>query len=87
MNSRVENQLAELRRRRGLGASDLARRVNVTRQTIFVVQCSQDGYVTIEPQGGTVSRVGDAFLLTAPVRIEYTELAVALERGIPEQAQ
>lgn len=34
----VENRLAELRKSRGLGASDLARRVSVSRQTIYAIE-------------------------------------------------
>jgi putative molybdopterin biosynthesis protein len=34
----VENRLAEIRKSRGLGASDLARRVNVSRQTIYAIE-------------------------------------------------
>lgn len=37
-NSRVENQLAQIRKGRGIGASDLARRVNVSRQTIYAIE-------------------------------------------------
>lgn len=36
--SRVENQLAQVRKSRGIGASDLARRVNVSRQTIYAIE-------------------------------------------------
>jgi len=35
---RVENRLAQLRKSRGVGASDLARRVNVSRQTIYAIE-------------------------------------------------
>jgi putative molybdopterin biosynthesis protein len=38
LNTRVENQLAQLRKSRGLGASDLARRVEVSRQTIYAIE-------------------------------------------------
>jgi putative molybdopterin biosynthesis protein len=34
----VENQLAQVRKSRGIGASDLARRVNVSRQTIYAIE-------------------------------------------------
>jgi molybdate-binding protein/DNA-binding XRE family transcriptional regulator len=34
----IENRLAEIRKRRGIGASDLARRVNVSRQTIYAIE-------------------------------------------------
>ncbi|MBL8241108.1 MAG: helix-turn-helix domain-containing protein [Bryobacterales bacterium] len=35
---RVENRLAQIRKSRGVGASDLARRVNVSRQTIHAIE-------------------------------------------------
>lgn len=34
----VQNRLAEIRKSRGVGASDLARRVNVSRQTIYAIE-------------------------------------------------
>jgi putative molybdopterin biosynthesis protein len=36
--TKVENRLAEVRKGRGIGASDLARRVNVSRQTIYAIE-------------------------------------------------
>lgn len=38
MKIRVENRLAQVRKSRGVGASDLARRVNVSRQTIYAIE-------------------------------------------------
>ncbi|HEY1336253.1 MAG TPA: substrate-binding domain-containing protein [Bryobacteraceae bacterium] len=38
MKPRVENRLAQIRKNRGVGASDLARRVNVSRQTIYAIE-------------------------------------------------
>src|SRR5881227_1876289 len=38
VKTRVENRLAEIRKGRGIGASDLARRVNVSRQTIYAIE-------------------------------------------------
>ncbi len=38
MKTLVENRLAEIRKSRGVGASDLARRVNVSRQTIYAIE-------------------------------------------------
>ena len=37
-NIDVESRLGEIRRKRGIGASDLARRVNVSRQTIHAIE-------------------------------------------------
>lgn len=38
MKAQVENRLAQLRKSRGLGAAELARRVNVSRQTIYAIE-------------------------------------------------
>jgi molybdate-binding protein/DNA-binding XRE family transcriptional regulator len=38
MPSRITNQLAVIRRSRGIGAADLARRVGVSRQTIYAIE-------------------------------------------------
>ena len=38
MNTKIKNQLAEIRKGRGIGAADLARRVNVSRQTIYAIE-------------------------------------------------
>ena len=38
MKTRVENRLGEIRKSRGVGASELARRVNVSRQTIYAIE-------------------------------------------------
>jgi molybdate-binding protein/DNA-binding XRE family transcriptional regulator len=36
--TRVENRLAQIRKSRGIGASELSRRVNVSRQTIYAIE-------------------------------------------------
>ncbi len=36
--TKIENRLAQIRKARGIGASDLARRVNVSRQTIYAIE-------------------------------------------------
>ena len=38
MKPRVANRLAQLRKSRGVGASDLARRVDISRQTIYAIE-------------------------------------------------
>ena len=38
MKTRVQNRLAQIRKSRGVGASDLSRRVNVSRQTIYAIE-------------------------------------------------
>lgn len=36
--TRIENRLGQIRKNRGIGASDLARRINVSRQTIYAIE-------------------------------------------------
>ncbi len=38
MKTNITNRVAEIRKSRGLGASDLARRVEVSRQTIYAIE-------------------------------------------------
>ena len=38
MKTRVENQLSRIRKSRGVGAADLARRLQVSRQTIYAIE-------------------------------------------------
>jgi putative molybdopterin biosynthesis protein len=38
VKTHIENRLAQIRKSRGLGTSDLARRVNVSRQTIYAIE-------------------------------------------------
>src|SRR5262249_44079336 len=38
VKTRVENRLGQIRKSRGVGASDLARRVHVSRQTIYAIE-------------------------------------------------
>jgi molybdopterin molybdotransferase/putative molybdopterin biosynthesis protein len=38
MKTKIKNQLAEVRKSRGIGAADLARSVNVSRQTIYAIE-------------------------------------------------
>src|ERR1700704_548068 len=38
VKTRVESRLAQIRKGRGVGASDLARRVHVSRQTIYAIE-------------------------------------------------
>jgi hypothetical protein len=54
------------------------------RRTLFLVQCSRDGFVTVTPTGGDVVREGDRFLVSRAVRAEWTELVMAIERSVPE---
>lgn len=54
------------------------------RRTLFVVQCSRDGFVTVTPSGGAVVREGDRFLVSRALRDEWAELVMAIERSVPE---
>jgi molybdate-binding protein/DNA-binding XRE family transcriptional regulator len=38
VKARVTNRLAEIRKRRGIGASDLARQIGVSRQTVYAIE-------------------------------------------------
>jgi molybdate-binding protein/DNA-binding XRE family transcriptional regulator len=38
VKTRVTNRLAEIRKRRGIGASDLARQIGVSRQTVYAIE-------------------------------------------------
>ena len=38
MKTRVKNRLAQIRKSRGIGAADLALRVEVSRQTIYAIE-------------------------------------------------
>jgi putative molybdopterin biosynthesis protein len=38
VKTRVENRLGQIRKSRGVGAADLARRVNVSRQTVYAIE-------------------------------------------------
>lgn len=66
MSSKVSNRLAQLRKERGIGASELARRVNASRQTIHAVEAGD--YVPNTELGLLLARelgvaVGDIFAL------------------------
>ena len=54
------------------------------RQTVFIVQCSRDGFVTVTPTGGRVVRTRDTFVVPPALRTEWTNLVWALEHAIPE---
>jgi hypothetical protein len=55
-----------------------------TRATLFVIQCSRDGYVTVMPTGGHVTRTGDLFEVSQEIRNEWADLVMAIERSVPE---
>jgi hypothetical protein len=55
-----------------------------TRRTVFIVQCSRDGFITVTPEGPRVARQGDAFMMTRALGQEWRDLVVSIERGVPE---
>ena len=59
----VENRLAQLRKSRGVGASDLARRVNISRQTIYAIEA-----------GTNVPNTETALLLARELEVTVDEL-------------
>jgi putative molybdopterin biosynthesis protein len=59
----VENRLAQIRKSRGLGASDLARRVHVSRQTIYAIEA-----------GAYVSNTEVALLLARELEVPVDEM-------------
>ena len=63
MNTQVENRLAQIRKNRGLGTSELARRVNVSRQTIYAIEA-----------GTYVPNTEVALLLARELEVPITEI-------------
>jgi putative molybdopterin biosynthesis protein len=59
----IENRLAQLRQSRGIGASDLARRVNVSRQTIYAIET-----------GAFIPNTEVALLLARELEVTFDEL-------------
>ncbi len=87
----IENNLAQLRRTRGIGASDLARRVNISRQTVYAIEA-----------GTYVPNTQVALLLARELEVTVDELfalsdaepnpgdavhADLLSAGVPEAGQ
>lgn len=54
------------------------------RSTVFVVQCSRDGFVTVAPQGARIEHHGDQFVVSTELRTEWAELIMAIERTVAE---
>src|SRR5882762_10262358 len=75
MKTRVNNRLAQIRKGRGVGASDLARRVNVSRQTIYAIEA-----------GAYVPNTEVALRLAHELEVTVDELFSLQEgnRGSPE---
>jgi putative molybdopterin biosynthesis protein len=71
VKTRVENRLAELRKSRGVGASELARRVNVSRQTIYAIEA-----------GTYVPNTEVALTLARQLEVSVDELFTLQEEGV-----
>lgn len=54
------------------------------RATLFVIQCSRDGFVTVTPSGGNVTREGETYVVSRELRTEWADLVMAIERSVPE---
>lgn len=88
MQPKVQSQLGTIRRRRGLGASDLARRVEVSRQTIYAIEAGSyvpNTEVTLRLARELEVRVEELFSLVqdtpeAPETVQ-TELLSAAPAG------
>lgn len=92
MKARVSNRLAETRTRRGVSAADLARRVGVSRQTIYAIEAGDylpNTAVALRLASALETRVEDLFQLDAaplpPSRASQAELIGAgdLMEGSP----
>jgi len=75
VKTRVQNRLAQLRQSRGVGASDLARRVNVSRQTIYAIEA-----------GTYVPNTEVALNLARELEVTVDDL-FALQEGPPRAAE
>jgi putative molybdopterin biosynthesis protein len=75
VKTRVENRLAQIRKSRGVGASDLARRVNVSRQTIYAIEA-----------GTYVPNTEVALNLARELEVMVDEL-FSLQRGAPKSPE
>ncbi len=91
MKPRVENRLEQIRKGRGLGASDLARRVNVSRQTIYAIESGT--YVPNTEVALLLARelevpVGELFSLKEATEASPESLAAEVLSAVPpEQGQ
>ena len=73
--TRVENRLGQIRKSRGVGASDLCARVNVSRQTIYAIEA-----------GTYVPNTEVAFNLARELEVTVDEL-FSLQQGSPQSSE
>lgn len=72
MSTKVKNRVAEVRKSRGIGASDLARRVGVSRQTVYAIEA-----------GTYVPNTEVALCMAHELEVTIDEL-FALEQNLPK---
>ena len=91
MKTRVENRLTQVRKTRGVSASDLAHRVHVSRQTIYAIEAG--AYVPNTEVALNMARelevtVGELFSLQPGSRNSPESLAAeVLSAGLPAKGQ
>ena len=91
MKTKVENRLAQIRKSRGVGTSDLARRVHVSRQTIYAIEAGT--YVPNTEVALHLARelqvsVDELFLLNGDAETSPESLAAeVLSAAPPEKGQ
>src|SRR5579871_875813 len=87
----VQNRLAEIRKSRGIGAADLARRVQVSRQTIYAIEAGTyvpNTEVALHLACELEVTVDELFSLTAGTQESPESLAAdLLSAGAPENGQ
>src|SRR5215467_11958589 len=84
----VKNQLAETRRSRGIGASELARRINVSRQTIYAIEAGTyvpNTEVALHLAQELQVTVDELFSLGADIQKAPETLAAEVLSGAPPE--
>ena len=91
MKKQVQNRLAEIRKGRGVGSSDLARRVYVSRQTIYAIEAGTyvpNTEVALQLARELEVTVDELFSLQEPAQISPEPLAAEmLSAATPEKGQ
>lgn len=89
MSATIENRLAQIRKKRGAGASDLARRVGVSRQTIYAIEAGT--YVPNTEVALRLARelevgVDELFSLTGPAKDPVETVTADLLSASPAES-
>jgi putative molybdopterin biosynthesis protein len=91
LKARIENRLAQIRKARGVGSSDLARRVHVSRQTIYAIEAGTyvpNTEVALQLARELEVTVDELFALQEAVPISPESLAAeVLSAGAPQKGQ